>query len=82
MYMTVIDGVLVIPKSLFNARPAVLPEKFQQIQHILQSDDRYSIPDSSREFRLRDLIRNFLEVCPLSYPLISGDSYEGIKAVA
>jgi hypothetical protein len=69
----------------FNGRPrsvAVLPEKFQQIKHSLQCDDRYSIPDSSKEFRLRDLIRNFLEVCPVPYPLFSPDSYEGIKAAA
>jgi len=69
----------------FNTRPrsvAVLPEKFQQIKHSLQSDDRYSIPDSVREFRLRDLIRNFLEIYPVTYPLFSADSYEGIKAAA
>jgi hypothetical protein len=69
----------------FNTRPrsvAVLLEKFQQTKHSLQSDDRYSIPDSSREFRLRDLIRNFLEVYSATYPLFSADSYEGIKAAA
>jgi hypothetical protein len=69
----------------FNTRPqsvAVLPEKFQQIKHSLQSDDRYSIPDSIREFCLRDLIRNFLEVYPVTYPLFYADSCEGIKAAA